>query len=465
MENDVSDLCVKCSMVVVICHRAVICHCSVSCHCTVSCHVLLTSHFVLLCYGNKKSKMGLSENLENPTTEKSVKMQDKKEKPLTKVIIRRLPPTITQETFLNQVSPVPDYDHIYTVGGDASLGEYSFARVYISFVNPDDVFTFKEKFDNYVFVDAKGHEYPAVVEFAAFQRIPKKRNKQKTDPKCGTIETDPVYLEFLELLKQQPQSEEKPEFSLQLTNSETKTDVTTPLLEFIKQRRVEKQRVKEERREERKRREFERRKMRDDDRRKHFADKSPIAKKEEEDAAAGVVVVEKAATFKNKEKKFEERRGFAPKTKYPPKSDKKDYYEKKMEFKNRRSEFKSSKYQEDVKKPEEPKTVKKVKKYSERREERKHTTKSAENKTEETISEEKNLSLETPTTEGTVTADVVVKEKESKSKENDPRVQRRIRNKDRPAMAIYQPGMLSKRKQAESASGDDAKPSNKNKEQ
>lgn len=37
----------------------------------------------------------------------------------------------------------------------------------------------------------------------------------------------------------------------------------------------------------------------------------------------------------------------------------------------------------------------------------------------------------------------------NKSKENDPRTQRRIRNKDRPTMAIYQPGMLSKRKQSD----------------
>lgn len=31
-----------------------------------------------------------------------------------------------------------------------------------------------------------GNEYPAIVEFAPFQKIPKKRSK-KRDAKCGTI--------------------------------------------------------------------------------------------------------------------------------------------------------------------------------------------------------------------------------------------------------------------------------------
>lgn len=33
----------------------------------------------------------------------------------------------------------------------------------------------------------KGQEYPAIVEFAPFQKIAKKRSKKK-DPKSGTIE-------------------------------------------------------------------------------------------------------------------------------------------------------------------------------------------------------------------------------------------------------------------------------------
>lgn len=418
--------------------------------------------------------MALTDNQEKSVSDTPTRTQDKKEKPLTKVIVRRLPPTIDQETFLNQVSPIPDYDHIYTVTGDSSLGEHAFARVYINFVNPEDVYTFKERFDNYVFVDAKGHEYLAVVEFAAFQRIPKKRNKQKSDPKCGTIESDPVYLEFLEFLKQQPQQEEKPEFSLQLPTSEVKTEVTTPLLEYIKQRRMERQRIKEERREERKRREFERRKIKEDDRRKRFEDKSPIktavvkanTTKKESDEGEKPENAEKTAVFsggfKNKEKKFEERKVYTSKGKYNVKPEKKDYYEKKAEYKSRRDEYKS-KYQEEFKK-DDGKFTKKVKKYSERREERKNVAKMKQEEeaaaVETTPAEEKQADVESSVAKGDNSKMVDDDQKQSKdihqsgkSKESDPRVQRRIRNKDRPTMAIYQPGMLSKRKQTEGPEG------------
>ena len=43
-----------------------------------------------------------------------------------------------------------------------------------------------------------GNEYPAVVEFAPFQRLPKKRLGRKKDPKMGTLEQDPAYISFLE---------------------------------------------------------------------------------------------------------------------------------------------------------------------------------------------------------------------------------------------------------------------------
>ena len=48
----------------------------------------------------------------------------------------------------------------------------------------------------YLFV--LGNEYPAVVEFAPFQRLPKKRLGRKKDAKMGTLEQDPAYVSFLE---------------------------------------------------------------------------------------------------------------------------------------------------------------------------------------------------------------------------------------------------------------------------
>lgn len=60
------------------------------------------------------------------------------------------------QTFKKQVSPIPDHDYIYYVQGDGNYGKYSFSRAYINFVYEDDLFVFKEKFDDYVFLNQKG---------------------------------------------------------------------------------------------------------------------------------------------------------------------------------------------------------------------------------------------------------------------------------------------------------------------
>ncbi|XP_015587422.1 regulator of nonsense transcripts 3B [Cephus cinctus] len=199
------------------------------------------------------------------------KLRDnKKEKcrPMTKVVIRRLPPSMTQEQFMEQVSPLPEHDYLYFVKADTSLGQYAFSRAYINFLEQQDIFIFREKFDNYVFVDSKGAEYPAVVEFAPFQRLPKKRVGKKKDLKCGTLEADPYYISFLESLKnlesESGTGQPKTEYSYQPSDNSQKKVTTTPLLEFLKQRKQEKQRLRDEKREERRRRDIERRRAKDE---------------------------------------------------------------------------------------------------------------------------------------------------------------------------------------------------------
>ncbi|XP_015174167.1 PREDICTED: regulator of nonsense transcripts 3B isoform X2 [Polistes dominula] len=199
------------------------------------------------------------------------KLRDnKKEKcrPMTKVIIRRLPPTMTSDQLMEQISPLPEHDYFYFVKADMSLGQYAFSRAYINFTDQQDIFTFKEKFDNYVFVDSKGTEYPAVVEFSPFQRLPKKRVGKKKDLKCGTIESDSYYISFLESRNNQEadstNAQPKTEYSYQPADNTLKKVTTTPLLEYLKQRKQEKQRLRDEKREERRRRELERRRIKDD---------------------------------------------------------------------------------------------------------------------------------------------------------------------------------------------------------
>lgn len=476
--------------------------------------------------------MAVSDVISNETekSKEAPKSKERKEKPLTKVVVRRLPPSSDLESFLMQVSPVPDYDYIYIVKGDMSLGENAFARVYINFVNSSDVFLFKEKFDNYVFVDHKGHEYPAVVEFSAFQKIPKKR-KPRADPKSGTIESDPCYIEFLESLKEQPNQDVKPEFSYQFSTDSKDDIASTPLLDYIKQKRIDKQRIREERREERRKKELERKKIRDDDRKRHEfkppskssvklgnnlrttksgldsvkeeASDKPDAKSKSDDEKEDSLS-EKNLSPKHREHKYDDRKSYMKsKPRYSSRTEKSEYFDKKVEYKSRREDYREKEYRgrrfEDYKRDTDNKQLpRRTKKYSEKREERKIEAKKAEqkkieeendnldhalsstdnnlNNSEETKSiddshiaiypvvEDQSMLDDKTELENMFEAKQLIdeescssrddKEFKNKLRDNDPRLQRRIRNKDRPTMAIYQPGMLSKRRTSEVSDGD-----------
>lgn len=74
----------------------------------------------------------------------------------TKVVVRRLPPCLTLEEFLTIVSPIPRYNYIYLKKPRSEDAIASFSTVYINFLKPDDVYAFKQKFDNYVFLGKSG---------------------------------------------------------------------------------------------------------------------------------------------------------------------------------------------------------------------------------------------------------------------------------------------------------------------
>ncbi|KAK9507657.1 hypothetical protein O3M35_007465 [Rhynocoris fuscipes] len=226
------------------------------------------------------------------------KRKVKEEKPPTKVVVRRLPPLMTKDIFLEQVSPLPPYDYMYFVCGDPSYGLHSFSRAYINFMNQEDVFTFTRTFDNYVFLDAKGQEYPAIVEFSPFQRVPKQRSKKK-DTLTGTIESDPMYITFRENLLAEALENSKPgaktmkQHYFETEISTTEEVNTTPLLEFLKQKRAEKARIRDERREEKKRKEAER---------KLKQKKEKKAEGEEEETAKDVKVLQSKERRDSKDK-------------------------------------------------------------------------------------------------------------------------------------------------------------------
>ncbi|KAG8448259.1 hypothetical protein GDO86_015376 [Hymenochirus boettgeri] len=198
--------------------------------------------------------------------EKLERLKEKKEV-MSKVVIRRLPPSLTREQLEEHLQPLPDHDYFEFFANDSSLFPHVFSRAYINFKNQDDIMLFRDRFDGYVFIDHRGQEYPAVVEFAPFQKVAKKKSKKK-DSKIGTIEDDPEYKKFLDSYSV---DEEKltstPETLLEeieARNKEMIAKKTTPLLSYLKNR----QRLRDEKREERRRRELERKRLREEERRK-----------------------------------------------------------------------------------------------------------------------------------------------------------------------------------------------------
>ncbi|XP_045139832.1 regulator of nonsense transcripts 3A isoform X3 [Echinops telfairi] len=199
------------------------------------------------------------------------KPREEKRTVLSKVVIRRLPPSLTKEQLEEQLHPLPAHDYFEFCTADLSLYPHLYSRAYINFRNPDDILLFRDRFDGYVFIDSKGLEYPAVVEFAPFQKISKKKLKKK-DVKTGSIEDDPEYKKFLEnYCTEEEKTSTSPETLLgeiEAKARELMARRTTPLLEYIKNRKLEKQRIREEKREERRRRELEKKRLREEEKRK-----------------------------------------------------------------------------------------------------------------------------------------------------------------------------------------------------
>lgn len=199
------------------------------------------------------------------------KPREEKRTVLSKVVIRRLPPSLTKEQLEQQLHPLPAHDYFEFFTADVSLYPHLYSRAYINFRNPDDILLFRDRFDGYIFIDNKGLEYPAVVEFAPFQKIAKKKLKKK-DAKTGSIEDDPEYKKFLETYcVEEEKTSVSPETLLGDIEAKTRELIarrTTPLLEYIKNRKLEKQLIREEKREERRRRELEKKRLREEEKRR-----------------------------------------------------------------------------------------------------------------------------------------------------------------------------------------------------
>ncbi|XP_066477027.1 regulator of nonsense transcripts 3A isoform X2 [Tiliqua scincoides] len=164
--------------------------------------------------------------------------REEKRAALSKVVIRRLPPNFTKEQLEEQLHPLPAHDYFEFCTSDPSLYPHLYSRAYINFKNPDDILLFRDRFDGYVFIDNKDPEYRKFLESYCAEE----------EKICANPET---------LLGE-----------IEAKTRELIARRTTPLLEYIKNRKLEKQRIREEKREERRRRESEKKRLREDEKRK-----------------------------------------------------------------------------------------------------------------------------------------------------------------------------------------------------
>ena len=168
--------------------------------------------------------------------EGQVKISKRVEKELhhTKVLVRRMPPDMTEEKLL-EAWEIPQCNYFYFEAGGLSLCNLATSRAYFSFVDEAAILHFRDKYDGMPMQSAKGQTYQAVIEFAPYQGIPK-RAKKKVDGRMATIEQDAEYQSFLDTLnekKQPPTLTEICTYVDSLAASKVPDVQKTPLIEYL----------------------------------------------------------------------------------------------------------------------------------------------------------------------------------------------------------------------------------------
>lgn len=166
-----------------------------------------------------------------------IKISKRIEKELhqSKVVMRKLPPDLTEEKLLEALPDVPSYSYFYFTAGDPSLGMLSFSRAYFAFTDETSILPFREKYDGLYLESEGGAKYRAVVEFAPYQGIPK-RQKRKPDARIATIEQDSDYLAFLEASETKMKPPSMAELSAYIDtigNTKVSEVQKTPLIEYL----------------------------------------------------------------------------------------------------------------------------------------------------------------------------------------------------------------------------------------
>ncbi|KAL2536965.1 Regulator of nonsense transcripts UPF3 [Forsythia ovata] len=165
----------------------------------------------------------------------------------TKVVLRHLPPTISQSALTEHVDSrfSGRYRWLSFHPGKSSQKHLFYSKAYIDFNRPEDVVEFAEYFDGHIFVNEKGNvpRIKTIVEYAPSQRVPKQWSKK--DGREGTILKDPEYQEFLEFLAKPVENLPSAEIQLERKESERAgapkdAPIVTPLMDFVRQKRAAK---------------------------------------------------------------------------------------------------------------------------------------------------------------------------------------------------------------------------------
>ncbi|KAJ3275022.1 hypothetical protein HDV01_001528 [Terramyces sp. JEL0728] len=176
--------------------------------------------------------------------------QKREPEPKRKIVIRRLPPSLPEEVFKSSVDKWIDklkfYQYFPGKLAKSQNKESVYSRAYFSFDDLNILLEFCKSYNGHTFVDGKGNQYKAAVEFAPFQKVVDICKKKKIDARMNTINEDPEYLEFLESLKKDPLPDNTVDVNdvEYLMSNPAHQPKVTPLIESIKAKKESKLRKK-----------------------------------------------------------------------------------------------------------------------------------------------------------------------------------------------------------------------------
>lgn len=158
-----------------------------------------------------------------------------------KVVVRRLPPSLQEETFREAVQDwIERADWFCYVQGKASAKEVLHSRAYLRLKDCAEVPRFQQAWDGHAFVNERGTQFRCQVEYAPYQKVPRQRVKR--DPKEGTLARDAEYTAFVERLQAgpEPAAPSEPAAAADGQAGGTAAPVITPLMQYMKDKRAPK---------------------------------------------------------------------------------------------------------------------------------------------------------------------------------------------------------------------------------